>query len=95
MIYYEFLCQTKEGREQLEKEVRLRYETTKINKKTGKPALFKESLVHGMYHLRGETRKKAKKMGKPIKYDKLCLLSVSLFQLSHFRNDVTVTYLQV
>ena len=93
--YYEFLCQTKEGREQLEKEVRLRYETTKINKKTGKPALFKESLINGTYYLRGETRKKAKKIGKPIKYDKLCLLSVSLFQLSHFRNDVTVTYLQV
>ena len=93
--YYEFLCQTKEGREQLEKEVRLRYEKTKINKKTGKPALFKESLIRGTYYLRGETRKKAKKMGKPIKYDKLCLLATSIFHLAHFRNDVTVTYLQV
>ena len=93
--YYEFLCQTKEGREQLEKEVRLRYETTKINKKTGKPALFKESLIRGTYHLRGETRKKAKKMGKPIKYNKLCLLATSIFFLAHFRSDVSVTYLQV
>ena len=93
--YYEFLCQTKKGREQLEKEVRLRYETTKINKKTGKPALFKESLIRGTYYLRGETRKKAKKMGKPIKYNKLCLLATSIFFLAHFRNDVTVTYLQV
>ena len=93
--YYEFLCQTKEGREQLEKEVRLRYETTKINKKTGKPALFKESLIRGTYYLRGETRKKAKKMGKPIKYNKLCLLATSIFFLAHFRSDVSVTYLQV
>ena len=88
--YYAFLCQTKEGREQLEQEVRLRYETTKINKKTGKPALFKEHLIQGNYYLRGENRKLAKLKGLPTKYDKLCLMAVSVFHLAHFRNDTTV-----
>ena len=88
--YYAFLCQTKEGREQLEQEVRLRYETTKINKKTGKPALFKEHLIRGNYYLRGENRKLAKLKGLPTKYDKLCLMAVSVFHLAHFRNDTTV-----
>ena len=88
--YYSFLCRTKEGREQLEKEVRLRYEKNKINKKTGKPVLFKEHLINGNYFLRGENKKLAIKKGLPTKYDKLCLMAVSVFHLAHFRNDTTV-----
>ena len=88
--YYSFLCQTKEGRELLEKEVRLRYEKTKINKKTGKSALFKEHLINGNYFLRGENRKMAIQKGLPTKYDKLCLFAVSVFNLAHFRCDVSI-----
>lgn len=43
------------------------------------------------YKLRGENKKKAIKEGKPIEYDRLALMMVSVFHLSHWRLDVTVT----
>ena len=52
--------------------------------------LFKEHLINGNYFLRGENKKLAIKKGLPTKYDKLCLMAVSVFHLAHFRNDTTV-----
>lgn len=43
------------------------------------------------YKLRGENRQKAIKQGKKTKYDRLALMMVSVFHLSHWRLDVTVT----
>ena len=93
--YYLEKCKSKEGREELEKEVRLRYEKTKINPKTGKPMLLKERL-DGYYYLRGENKKLAIENGLPLRYDRLCLMAVSEFHLAHHRLDVTVeSYLNV
>lgn len=46
--------------------------------------------VTGDYILRGNNRKLAKKHGLPLQYDRLALLAVSIFHLSHWRHDVTV-----
>lgn len=46
--------------------------------------------VTGQYILRGNNRKLAKKHGLPLQYDRLSLLAVSIFHLSHWRHDVTV-----
>ena len=46
--------------------------------------------VTGQYILRGNNRKLAQKHGLPVAYDRLALLAVSVFHLSHWRHDVTV-----
>ena len=46
--------------------------------------------VTGQYILRGNNRKLAEKHGLPVEYDRLALLAVSIFHLSHWRHDVTV-----
>lgn len=46
--------------------------------------------VTGNYVLRGNNRKLAQKHGLPLQYDRLALLAVSVFHLSHWRHDVTV-----
>ena len=46
--------------------------------------------VTGNYILRGNNRKLAQKHGLPVAYDRLALLAVSIFHLSHWRHDVTV-----
>ena len=43
------------------------------------------------YRLRGENRKKALAEGRPIEYNRLALMAVSVFHLSHWRLDVTAT----
>lgn len=43
------------------------------------------------YIIRGENRSKAKGLGLPVVYDRLALMAVSVFHLSHWRLDVTVT----
>lgn len=42
------------------------------------------------YKLRGENRQKAIEQGKKTKYDRLALMMVSVFCLSHWRLDVTI-----
>ena len=46
--------------------------------------------VTGNYVLRGNNRKLAQRHGLPLQYDRLALLAVSIFHLSHWRHDVTV-----
>ena len=45
-----------------------------------------------MYELRGDNRLRALSEGRPITYNRLALLAVSVFELSHWRVDVTTTY---
>ena len=52
------------------------------------PAKLRE--ITGTYFIRGENKKLAIKKGLPLKYNKLALMAVSVFHLSHWRNDVTV-----
>ena len=90
--YFEQLKKINENpayRDQLEKEIRLRWETTNFTK-NGKPKQFREDELRGVYYLRGKNRQLAIEKGLPIAYDKRALLATSIFKLSHWRNDVTI-----
>ena len=81
-------------REQLEREIKLRWGIYNTDKKTGKPKPFDEKLIKGEYIFKGKNRELAIKKGRPIKMDKLCLLATSVFRLSHYRLNVTaVSYM--
>ena len=47
--------------------------------------------VEGTYRLRGANREKAVALGLPTEYHRLAVMAVSVFHLSHWRNDVTVS----
>ena len=76
--------------EKLEKEIRDRWEKMNLTKKS-KPKKFKEVELRGVYSLRGKNRALARQKGLPLHYDKLALLATSIFKLSHWRNDVTIS----
>ena len=69
-----------------------RYYLDKIENEHGYRAQLINEIRHvtGNYILRGNNRKLAKKHGLPLQYDRLALLAVSIFHLSHWRHDVTV-----
>lgn len=52
---------------------------------------FCEAMTDSPYLLRGENREKAIRLGLPTEYNRLALMAVSVFHLSHWRLDVTVT----
>ena len=92
--YYKYLLEKiKENplyRNQLEKEIRARW--NEMNKaKNGKIKPFLSTEMCGTYTLRGKNRTLALKKGLPIHYDKTALLATSIFKLSHWRNDVTIS----
>lgn len=76
-------------RRQLEKEIRKRLLETNIDKRTGRPKRIKEQYLHGKYFCRGKNKELCKRLGIPWVYDKLALMSVSVFHLSHNRLDVS------
>lgn len=94
--YYLKLAENPESRIKLEQEIKERWNKYNLNQKTGTPKYLPKRLIEGNYYLRGKPRKFATENGLPIKYNKLALLAVSIFSLSHFRNDVSVlSYLLV
>ena len=91
--YYLNRIQTESGyREQLMSEIRHTWEKDdEARKENGYRAKhWSDMKVTGNYVLRGKNRKLAQKHGLPMKYDRLALLAVSIFHLSHWRHDVTV-----
>lgn len=52
---------------------------------------LKDIMNEEPYKLRGENRQKAIEQSKETEYDRLALMMVSVFHLSHWRLDVTVT----
>ena len=95
--YFDLLRKVQEEpafRDELEKEVRLRWELYNIDKKTGKPKLFDEKLITGEYVFKGKNRILAIRKGRPVRMDKLCLLATSMMKLSHYRLSVAaVSYM--
>lgn len=79
-------------REQLITEIRHTWEHDDDTRKENgyRAKRWSDMKVTGNYTLRGNNRKLAKKHGLPMKYDRLALLAVSVFHLSHWRHDVTV-----
>lgn len=83
--YYLKHLETEPGyRDQLLREVKARW--AKYNKRT-----FKEEYCEGYYEVRGANRKLAEDLGRPIRYDKLAVMAVSIFHLSHWRVNVAIT----
>ena len=79
-------------RAQLINEIRYVWEhDDEARKENGyKAKRWSDMKVTGNYILRGNNRKLAQKHGLPLQYDRLALLAVSIFHLSHWRHDVTV-----
>lgn len=80
-------------REQLEKEIELRWRRYRGVPRPGKKKSnwdWDVSRVRGEYRIRGENRKNAIKNGLPTEYDRLAVMAVSVFHLSHWRCDVTI-----
>ena len=91
--YYLNRIQNEKGyREQLVAEVKHVWEQDDDARKENgyRVKRWSDMKVTGQYILRGNNRKLAKKHGLPVAYDRLALLAVSIFHLSHWRHDVTV-----
>lgn len=53
---------------------------------------FAAEMSDGLYHLQKSNREVAQLRGRPTSYDRLALCCVSVFALSHWRNEVTVKH---
>ena len=97
--YLDRLKSEPDYRKQLEAEMYERWQAmqeynrkkAKEKGKTWKSKKWNPKELQGIYKLRGENRKLAKKIGRPVEYDKCALMAVSIFHLSHWRSDVTVS----
>ena len=104
--YYCQICSTPEGREEMRRQLWARYKDPAVGCKAYYYAreagdrgrmkrleyLFGRELADGVYHLRGDNRRVAMSRGLPTEYDRLALCCVSVFALSHWRNEVTVKH---
>lgn len=102
--YHSGLCSTSQGREQLRQQLWARYTDPEIGCKAWLLAKaqgdkskmrklehrFRKQMEDGTYYLRGANRQAAIERGRPIKLDRLSVLAVSVFSLSHWRLDIAV-----
>ena len=88
--YYEKQASTLEGRAELEAQIRARWKKYNLRKETNQPKYFDEKSICGPCFLRGKNKQFAIANNLPWKYDRLALMAVSVFHLSHWRVDVTV-----
>ena len=81
-LYYLDAIRDPAFKEQLIRELEARFEANgrKLN----------HDQIDGKYYLRGLNRKFAREHNLPIAYNRLALMAVSVFHLSHWRLDVTV-----
>lgn len=91
--YYEKIAKSPEGRQQLKEKLfntfreyhgKARFSSAFQN--------FQRDMLsgNGRYVLRGENKERAIAAGRPIDYDRVALMCVSVWHLSHWRCDVTV-----
>ena len=83
--YYEALMADPAYRQQLTEEVRRRCEALSGNR-------WEPKDVQGTIYLRSKNRDFAKKHQLPIAYDRLAVMAVSVFSLSHWRTNVTISH---
>lgn len=100
--YYLAICLNPKESEKLREELIARYKANNnkyrkaLNNNNHKEAerklsKFIESL-EGEYILRGMVRETAIERGMPVRYNNLAMMAVSVFHLSHWRNDVTIQH---
>ena len=96
-LYLERLKSDPGYRDQLKQELIKRYDAFNNPNRKGAKAhrdhYLRELNNPNPYILRGANRELAEANRRPIKYDRTALLAVSVFHLSHWRIDVTITYL--
>lgn len=56
---------------------------------------FAAEMADGLYCLRGANRQAALLNDRPVSYDRFALCCVSVFALSHWRNEVTVKHYMI
>ena len=82
---YKYVCR---------KELALRYKTMHTADRVTNQRFLKDIMNDTPYVLRGKNREKAIAQEKPVTYNRLAMMLVSVFHLSHWRLDVTsVNYL--
>ena len=80
-------------RKKLAAEIKTRYDMFQ-DKEHGRTGFYKElgkCVLDPDYTIRGANREKAVEHSLPVVYDRLALMAVSVFHLSHWRLDVTIT----
>lgn len=96
--YAQLIKSSPRGAERLRKALLNRFDAEHAKMREVDPQGFRrkrEKFIDDMkrtpYLLRGENKEKAVAAGQPVEYSRLALLAVSVFHLSHWRLDVTVT----
>lgn len=90
--YYADMCKTQAGRDALDGRLMAAYADLHYDGTAAKAAAWLvETATDTPYKIRGANRQKAIAQGLPVEYDRRALLAVSVFHLSHWRLDVTVT----
>ena len=86
--YLDDIRKSPDGREQLTLKLQKAFEHAGENWKENSDM----NHLDNPYYCRGNVRKAMLAAGSPIVYDRLALMAVSVFHLSHWRTDVTVKY---
>lgn len=103
---YAEICRTEDGRKELRSQLWRRYTDPRHGCKAYLMARqrgdteamralrirFSAEMADGKYYLQKANRKVALERGLPVGYDRLALCCVSVFALSHWRNEVTVKH---
>ena len=103
---YAAICATPEGRTEMRRQLWARFRSPDYGCKAWLSAqqrgdqagmrraesAFRAEMADGIYYLQRANRKVALERGRPIGYDRLALCCVSVFSLSHWRNEVTVKH---
>ena len=104
-VRYAELAGTPDGRERLRQQLWARFTDPEIGckayllaqEKGDKARMrkleyrFRKQMADGMYYLRGANRQAAIRRGRPTAYDRLPVMAVSVFALSHWRTSVAVS----
>lgn len=103
---YAKICSTPDGRDRMRAQLWARFQSPQYGNKAWLSAKAREDaagmrraerdfaaeMADGRYHLQRANRQTAKQRGRPTSYDRLALCCVSVFALSHWRNEVTVKH---
>ncbi len=95
--YYADICRTKEGTGRLKQQMIDRFTAYNIKYLNAPPARKNRLLaafekeISGVYKLRKDTRQLAQEKNRPVVYNRTAVMAVSVFHLSHWRCDVTVS----
>lgn len=99
--YYKHRCNLDPRyRDQLRQELIRRYDamhpTGYSNDETTRDRYIRELTgFKGKYVCRGDNAAALREQGREVSFDRLCLMAVSVFHLSHWRSDVTVKHYMI